>query len=88
MTHSIRRRAMPGAMFVFLTLCGCRSVAPIILQCPAIPESLTTACETPDTDLETNADLARAYVEAEGCRREDRVKLEAIRELADCRVEK
>lgn len=58
---------------------------PAILQCPPIPESLTTACETLGGEIVTNADLAKAYVEAQGCRREDAVKLKAIRELADCR---
>jgi len=48
--------------------------------------SLTTPCEIPDREIETNADLARAYVEAQGCRREDAVRLNAIREMADCRV--
>lgn len=55
------------------------------MVCPAIPQSLTEPCETADREIVTNGDLARAYVEAEGCRREDAVRLRAIRELADCR---
>lgn len=78
--------AVLGAILLCLTASGCRSTPPVILQCPPIPNSLTVPCQPLERELVTNADLARAYVESESCRREDGVKLAAIRELAGCRV--
>lgn len=87
MKRSTRLKVLPGLMCLCLMGSGCRSVHPVILQCPAIPQSLTEPCHTPEGEIVTNGDLARAYVESEGCRREDAVKFKAIRELAQCRVE-
>lgn len=58
----------------------------MIVQCPAIPVSLTEHCEPQARELATNADLARAYLEARGCLAEDKLKLAVIRELAGCRI--
>lgn len=88
MKHSQRLRALTGAGLLCLTLFGCRSTPPVVMVCPAIPTSLTIPCETADREIVTNGDLARAFLESEGCRREDRVKMEAVRALADCRVQK
>lgn len=81
-----RLTVLLGLILLFLVLFGCRSTPPVVMLCPPIPESLTLPCETAGREIVTNGDLARAYVEAEGCRREDAVRLKAIRELADCRV--
>jgi len=37
--------------------------------------------------MKTNGDLARAYLDALYCLREDSIKLEAVGELAVCRLD-
>jgi len=59
----------------------------VVKQCPPIPDILTAPCVPPPPRFDTNGDLARAYLDATACLREDAVKLEAIRSLAGCRVE-
>ena len=79
-------KALTGALCACLMGSGCHSVPPVILACPPIPTSLTEPCRPADRELATNADLARAYLEAKGCLAEDRLKLAVIRELAGCRI--
>lgn len=63
--------------------CAGRSV---ILTCPPIPASLTTPCEPEPRSLDTNGDLARAYMDARECVALSNLRLKAVRELADCRL--
>lgn len=75
-----------GALCLCLALCvGCSTV-PVVMACPPIPAALTVPCQAPARPIETNGDLALAYVEARACLREESLKLAAVRELADCRV--
>ena len=71
-----------GTASAFLTACAAPSV---ILQCPPIPASLTVQCEPDPRPLETNGDLARAYMDARECVALSNLRLAAVRELADCR---
>lgn len=76
-----------GLLSAFLTLSGCHS-APVILQCPEIPESITRPCEPPPRPLEQNLDLARAYLDERQCRIELNLRMEAVRAMAGCRAER
>ena len=78
------RRLLIGAVSLSLTACASRS---IVLQCPPIPAVLTERCEPEPRSLETNGDLARAYVDARECVALSNLRLDAVRELADCRKE-
>lgn len=57
-----------------------------MLQCPPIPRILTAECEPPARDLATNGDVARALLDARECLAISAIRLQAIRELADCRT--
>lgn len=70
-----------------LVLSACNSRPPLVQACPKIPVPLTEPCKTEWRELTTNADLARAFLDAHYCLREDELKLAAIRELAECRIE-
>lgn len=59
----------------------------MILQCPPIPASLTVQCEPEPRPLETNGDLARAYMDARECVALSNLRLAAVRELSGCRSE-
>ena len=56
------------------------------MQCPPIPSAILEPCYPPPRDIQTNGDLAMAYVETRACLREEWLKLATVRELADCRV--
>lgn len=71
-----------------LFLAGCAGRLVVIEQCPAIPVALTEPCQPPARALDTNGDLARAYLDAVECIDEAALKMAAIRELADCRATK
>jgi hypothetical protein len=58
----------------------------IVETCPAIPDSLTEECLVPDRPLETNGELARAYLDATECLDQANLKLRAVRSLASCRT--
>lgn len=85
----MRYRMIPllatGLASLSLTACGSRLV--VIEQCPAIPVALTEPCQPPARALDTNGDLARAYLDAVECVDESSLKLRAIRELAACRLQ-
>lgn len=78
------RRAAIGLSVLFLTGCAGRSV--IVETCPAIPDSLTEECVVPERSLQTNGDLARAYLDATECLDQANLKLRAVRSLATCRL--
>lgn len=78
------RRRSSGLILGCLILSGCRS-APVILQCPPIPDAITRPCDLSARELVTNLDLARAYLDARGCVTELEIRLQAVRALADCR---
>ena len=86
MRSTMIRLLATGLASLFLTGCAGRSV--VIQQCPPIPAALTEPCRPPARALETNGDLARAYLDAVECVDESALKLGAIRELADCRATK
>lgn len=85
----MRSRTIPllvtGVASLFLTACAPRLV--VIEQCPAIPVALTEPCQPPARALDTNGDLARAYLDALECVDESTLKLQAIKELAACRLQ-
>ena len=85
----MRSRTIPllvtGVASLFLTACAPRLV--VIEQCPAIPVALTETCQPPARAMDTNGDLARAYLDAVECVDESSLKLRAIRELAACRLQ-
>ena len=58
----------------------------MVVTCPPIPKILTAECEPPARDLSTNGDLARALLDARECLAVSAIRLQAIRELADCRA--
>lgn len=58
----------------------------MVVQCPPIPRVLTAECDPPARDLATNGDLARALLDARECLAVSAIRLQAIRELADCRT--
>ena len=78
-------RAAIGLLCLSLMLSGCSS-APVVLSCPPIPKAILEPCQPPAREIATNGDLALAYVETLACLREDRIKLAAIKALADCRA--
>lgn len=79
------RLAVTGLLALSLSACVQPSV---ILQCPAIPRTLTEPCVPEPRALATNGDLARAYLDANECVVTQNLKLRAVEELADCRTEK
>jgi hypothetical protein len=80
----LRMTRYPGIGIASLFLAGCATPS-VILQCPPIPASLTTPCEPEPRPLETNGDLARAYMDARECVALSNLRLAVIRELSDCR---
>lgn len=86
MRYSVTRWLRSGLLAGCLTASGCTSVAPVILQCPEIPATLTRACEPPARELATNLDLARAYLDEQACRTDLNLRLEAVRAMAGCRA--
>lgn len=80
-------KAVIGGLLLSLALSACSSRPPLVQACPKIPVALTEPCRVDFRELATNADLARAFLDAHYCLREDELKLRSIRELADCRLE-
>jgi hypothetical protein len=78
------RRAAIGLSILSLTGCAGRSV--IVETCPPIPDYLTSECVVPERSLQTNGDLARAYLDATECLDEANLKLRSVRSLASCRL--
>lgn len=76
-----------GLLAASLMLSGCPS-APLILRCPEIPESITRPCEPQPRELRENIELARGYLEERACRIELNLRMEAVRAMADCRVQR
>lgn len=58
----------------------------MVVQCPPIPRVLTAECDPPARSLDTNGDLARALLDTRECLAVSAIRLQAIRELADCRT--
>ncbi len=78
-----------GAALVLLA--GCQSAPQPLTICPDIPVSLTRDCGRclPDDPApKTNGDLAEAYLDCRQCVAEQRIRMDAVRELADCRSPK
>ena len=84
MTRSLRTGLLCLSL---LPLAGCFTPT-VVMTCPPIPAALTEACPVTDRQIATNGDLADAYLEARGCLREERLKLAAIKALADCRTQR
>jgi hypothetical protein len=76
----MRLLILTGLALPFLSGCVPRL---IVKQCPPIPKSLVTQCVM-TRDIVTNADLARAYLDALECLDEQNLKLAAIAELSLC----
>jgi hypothetical protein len=57
----------------------------IVESCPPIPDFLTAECVVPERSLQTNGELARAYLDTTECLGEANLKLRAVRSLASCR---
>lgn len=78
-----------AAMLVGGLLLGCGGREVIRVEvCPEIPAILTAACSDclPDDPAPTtNGQLAEAWMACRSCVAEDRLKLAAVRELAECR---
>ncbi len=76
-----------GAALVLLA--GCRGLPPQAPPiCPPIPVSLTRDCGRcgPDEPAPaTNGELAEAWMDCRQCVAEQRIRMEAVRELAECR---
>lgn len=58
----------------------------IVEICPPIPDFLTEECVVPERSLQTNGELARAYIDTTECLGEANLKLRAVRSLASCRL--
>lgn len=75
---------------VCVALAGCQSAPRIqVVTCAPIPASLTRDCGRclPDDPVPaTNGELAEAYLDCRQCVAEQRIRLDAVRELAECRV--
>ena len=76
-------------LVVVLLLAGCRAGPHIeVVTCASIPASLTRDCGRclpDDPTPATNGELAEAWMDCRSCVNEDRLKLAAVRELAECR---
>ncbi len=83
MSYRPTRLVLSGVLCVFLTGCATPSV---VQQCPPIPVVLTEPCDLQEPKLETNADLALAYLDALQCISATHDKLRAIRDIASCRA--
>jgi hypothetical protein len=57
-----------------------------VQQCPPIPVVLTEPCDLQTPKLDTNADLALAYIDALQCISATHDKLRAIRDISLCRA--
>ncbi len=81
---------MRALLAVVLLLAGCRSSPPIqVVTCPGIPASLTRDCGrclADDPTPATNGELAEAWMDCRQCVAEQRIRLAAVRELAECRA--
>lgn len=69
-----------GLALPFLTACVPRWN--VIEKCPPIPVVLTEVCTPAARAIETNADLARAYIDALECVDEQNLKLRTIAALS------
>ena len=78
------------AGLLLLLLAGCQPRPAIrVVECPAIPASLTRDCGRcgPDEPApKTNGELAEAWMDCRQCAAEQRIRLDAVRELAGCRA--
>ena len=83
MSYRPTRLVLSGLLCVSLTGCATPSV---VQQCPPIPVVLTEPCQLTEPRLETNADLALAYLDALECISATHDKLRAIRDISSCRV--
>ncbi len=74
---------------VLLALAGCQPAQVIrVPVCPPLPASLTRDCGrclADDPAPATNGDLAEAYLDCRQCVAEQRIRLAAVAELAECR---
>lgn len=78
-----------GAALVLLA--GCQSTPQPLTICPEIPVSLTRDCGRclPDDPApKTNGELAEAWMDCRQCVAEQRIRLDAVRELGACRAAK
>ena len=76
-------------LVVVLLLAGCRAGPHIeVVPCASIPASLTRDCGRclPDDPVpQTNGELAEAWMDCRQCVAEQRIRLAAVAELAECR---
>lgn len=76
-------------LVVVLLLAGCRAGPHIeVVTCASIPASLTRDCGRclPDDPApKTNGELAEAWMDCRQCVAEQRIRLAAVAELAECR---
>lgn len=74
---------------VLLALAGCQPAQVIrVPVCPPLPASLTRDCGRclpDDPTPATNGELAEAYLDCRQCVAEQRIRLAAVAELAECR---
>ena len=77
------------ACLTALMLVACQSAPRVqVVTCPAIPASLTRECGRclpDDPTPATNGELAEAWLDCRQCVAEQRIRLAAVRELAECR---
>lgn len=88
-TQTARRG--PLLLLLALSATGCQP-PPVVRQavCPAIPASLTRDCGMCPNEAakpKTNGELGEAWMDCSECARTYRIRMEAIAELAKCRVE-
>jgi hypothetical protein len=72
-----------------VALAGCQSAPRVqVVTCPGIPASLTRDCGrclADDPVPKTNGELAEAWLDCRQCVSEQRIRLAAVAELAECR---
>lgn len=79
------RRLLTGLASLSLISCAERPV--LLSVCPPIPASLLAGCSDPPYVPRDSDELWDQWGEGVVCNREVRVRLAAIAELSDCRVE-
>ena len=70
-----------------LSLTACAGQPPVILVCPSIPPTLLQTCSDPPYVPREGEELLDSWTEYVVCNREARVRMEAVKALADCRAE-
>jgi len=83
------RIARLGLLPLCVALSGCpQQPVKVVTMCPAIPANLTETCYVEESLPQTNGELATQWINLRACALEQTIKLDTIRALAECRIDK